>query len=78
MLIVEDMQDTGTTLKKLIALFADLKPKAIDIAVLFRRPDKETGLDIKFWGLECSDFIIGYGLDFDEYGRSFPEIYQKI
>jgi len=45
-LIVEDMQDTGTTLKKLIALFADLKPKAIDIAVLFRRPDKETGLEL--------------------------------
>jgi hypoxanthine phosphoribosyltransferase len=64
-LIVEDMQDTGNTLKKIVALFRELKPKTIDIAVLIRRPDKQTDLDIKFCGLECSDFIIGYGLDFD-------------
>lgn len=39
-LIVEDMQDTGNTLKKMVALFQEMKPKTIDIAVLIRRPDK--------------------------------------
>lgn len=77
-LIVEDIYDSGNTLKKLIAIFQEFKPKSVEVAVLFKRPDKNKGIDLKFCGLDCEDFIIGYGLDFDEYGRSFPEIYQKV
>jgi hypoxanthine-guanine phosphoribosyltransferase len=45
---------------------------------LVRRPDHKAQVDLRFIGLECKDFIVGYGLDFDEFGRSFPAIYQKI
>ena len=72
------MHDTGNTLKNIVALFQELKPKKIDVAVLVVRPDKPLQVDIKFKCLECSDFIVGYGLDFDEFGRSLPEIYQKV
>ena len=77
-LIVEDMHDTGTTLKKMVDLFHTLKPKRIDIAVLVKRPDRPPQVDIKFCGLVCNDFIVGYGLDYDEFGRHYPSIYQKI
>lgn len=77
-LIVEDMHDTGTTLKKMVDLFQTFKPKRIDIAVLVKRPDRPPQVDIKFCGLVCNDFIVGYGLDYDEFGRHYPSIYQKI
>jgi len=44
----------------------ELKPKSIDCAVLVIRPDKPIKIDLKFRGMECSDFIIGYGLDLEE------------
>ena len=72
------MHDTGNTLKGIVALIEEYKPKQIDSAVLVVRPDKPMQVDIKFKGLECSNFIVGYGLDYDEFGRSFPEIYQKV
>ena len=72
------MHDTGTTLKGIVSMIEEFKPKKVDIAVLVVRPDKPLKVDIKFKGLECSDFIVGYGLDFDEFGRSLPEIYQKV
>lgn len=55
-----------------------LKPRQVDTVVLVKRPDKAVHIDLKFYGLECGDFIIGYGLDFDEFGRNFPDIYQKV
>jgi hypoxanthine phosphoribosyltransferase len=53
-------------------------PKSIKLAVLVDRPDKIKNYKIDWIGLQCSDFIIGYGLDFDQFGRNFPAIYQKI
>ncbi len=55
-----------------------MKPRSIEAAVLVVRPDKPIKQDIKFRGLECSDFIMGYGLDLDDWGRNLPNIYQKI
>lgn len=62
----------------LINLLSEFKPKRIDTTVLVKRPDKQVEIDLKFYGLVCSDFIIGYGLDFDEWGRHLSEIYQKV
>ena len=64
-LVVEDMHDTGHTLKKFIKLLQELKPKRIDTAVLIRRPQNPVEIDLKFCGLVCNDFIVGYGLDYD-------------
>lgn len=72
------MHDTGTTLKGIVSLIEEHKPKKVDIAVLVVRPDKPLQVPIRWKGLECSDFIVGYGLDFDEFGRCLPDIYQKV
>ena len=77
-LVVEDIHDSGNTLKELISILSEFKPKKIDTVVLVKRPDKPVQIDLRFYGLDCADFIIGYGLDFDEFGRHLPEIYEKI
>lgn len=74
-LIVEDIHDTGHTLKNLINLLEEFKPRKVDTAVLVKRPDKPILIDLKFTGFDCNDFIIGYGLDIDEQARNLPEIY---
>jgi len=76
-LIIEDMADTGLTLSKFRTLLLQAQPKSLKIAVLVNRPDKPKDFPLDWIGLECSDFIIGYGLDYDQFGRTFPGIYQK-
>jgi hypoxanthine phosphoribosyltransferase len=77
-LLVEDIHDTGHTLMELIRILEEFKPIKVDTVVLVKRPDKPVNIDLKFCGLVCNDFIIGYGLDYEEWGRHFPQIYQKI
>jgi hypoxanthine phosphoribosyltransferase len=64
-LIIEDMADTGLTLSKFRAMVEKSEPATLKIAVLVNRPDKPKSFTIDWIGLECSDFIIGYGLDYD-------------
>jgi hypoxanthine phosphoribosyltransferase len=77
-LLVEDIHDTGRTLEKTVALLNDFKPKSVEVAVLVVRPDKPRRVDLRFVGMECGGFIIGYGLDYDEHGRHYQDIYQKV
>jgi hypoxanthine phosphoribosyltransferase len=77
-LLIEDMADTGLTLKMFRELVEKSQPASLKIAVLVNRPDKPKIFPIDWIGLECSDFIIGYGLDYDQFGRTFPAIYQKV
>lgn len=77
-LIIEDMADTGLTLSKFRSILLNSELKSLKIAVLVNRPDKPKNFTIDWIGLECSDFIVGYGLDYDQFGRTFPAIYQKI
>ena len=50
-LVVEDMHDTGTTLKGIVSLIESHKPKKVDLAVLVIRPDKPLQVDIRWKGL---------------------------
>jgi hypoxanthine-guanine phosphoribosyltransferase len=65
-------------LKKFIGFVNETKPASVKVAVLVNRPDKVKDYTIDYIGLQCSDFIIGCGLDFDQFGRFFPAIYQKF
>ncbi|MEE9363197.1 MAG: adenylate kinase [Cellulophaga sp.] len=77
-IILEDIIDTGRTLKELIQLFSTTNVKEFKIASLFHKPSIYTGeYVIDYIGMEIPDkFIVGYGLDYNELGRNLREVYQ--
>ncbi|MEM9364333.1 MAG: adenylate kinase [Bacteroidota bacterium] len=77
-IILEDVIDTGRTLKQLVHLFSKTNVKEFKIASLFYKPEVYNGeYTIDYVGMEIPDnFIVGYGLDYKELGRNLKEIYQ--
>ena len=78
--IVEDIVDTGATMKRMIETLGTRNPKALHICTLLLKPDKLTvPLDIKYVAIEIpNDFIVGYGLDYDQQGRNLRDIYTLV
>ena len=78
--ILEDIVDTGITITNIQEQLDKLNPKKVLIATLLLKPDslqKEVNLD--YVGLEIpNDFIVGFGLDYDGYGRNLIDIYTVI
>ncbi|WP_298484245.1 adenylate kinase [uncultured Maribacter sp.] len=77
-IILEDIIDTGRTLKELIHLFSRTNVKEFKIATLFYKSSVYRGeYPIDYFGLDIPDkFIVGYGLDYNEQGRNLKEVYQ--
>jgi hypoxanthine phosphoribosyltransferase len=78
--IVEDIVDTGHTMKYTIKKLKDLKAADVRIASLFFKPENfQYDYPINYIGMEIgNDFIVGYGLDYEQYGRNLPDIYKII
>lgn len=78
--IVEDIVDTGLTMKQLVEILRARGPKDIKIATLLVKPDKlKVELDINYVAMNIpNDFIVGYGLDYDGLGRNYRDIYTVI
>ena len=76
--ILEDIIDTGITLEKTISLLKEKEVADIKTATLLFKPDAYTkDIKIDFIGKSISnDFVVGYGLDYDEIGRNLPHIYK--
>ncbi len=76
-IILEDIVDTGHTLDNIIKQLKGYEPAGIKIAALLFKPEAyqfDTKLD--YVGFEVpNDFLIGYGLDYNGYGRNLKEIY---
>lgn len=75
-LIVEDIIDTGYTLKRIVEKFKLLKPNTIKVCTLFDKPDRRI-VDFKpdYVGSVIPDeFIVGYGLDYAEMYRNLPYV----
>jgi adenylate kinase len=75
--VIEDIVDTGRTLLKINEIFK-LKGVEWQIASLFFKPQAYKGRrEIDFVGFEIpNDFIVGYGLDYDGFGRNLKNVYQ--
>lgn len=75
--IVEDIVDTGLTMKRMIETLGTRHPASIDICTLLMKPDKlQVELDPKYVAIRIpNDFIVGYGLDYDQEGRGLRDIY---
>ena len=75
-LIVEDILDTGLTLSFLIELLKNRNPKSIEICTLLDKPSRrKADIEAKYTGRRIPDeFVVGYGLDYDEKYRNLPFI----
>ena len=75
-LIVEDILDSGMTLSYLKGLLQSRRPASIRIATLLDKPSRrKVDLQADYVGYEVPDeFVVGYGLDFDERYRNLPYV----
>lgn len=85
-LIVEDIIDTGLTLKYLRENFLSRKPASLEICTLLDKPERrKVDIAVKYIGYQIPDeFIVGYGIDYAEQYRNLPyvatlkpEVYSK-
>lgn len=76
--VLEDIVDTGITLEKIYSILESKNPKEIQIATLLFKPSAyQKSLDIHYIGKEIpNEFVVGYGLDYKELGRTLPQIYK--
>ena len=79
-IIVEDIVESGQTMKRMIESLGTRNPASVHICTLFLKPDKlKEDLDIDYVAFRIpDDFIIGYGLDYDHLGRELREIYTIV
>ena len=75
--IVEDIVDTGLTMKRMVESLGTRNPESIHICTLLLKPDKlQVDLNIEYAAMEIpNEFIVGYGLDYDQQGRNLRDIY---
>ncbi len=78
--IVEDIIESGLTMQTLLATLREKEPADIQICTLLLKPEcLEVPLDIKYVAIEIpNDFILGYGLDYDQQGRNLRDIYTVV
>ncbi len=76
--IVEDIVDSGHTMVSLLEQIKAHRPKEVKIATLLFKPAAlRQKLHLDYVALEIpNDFIVGYGLDYDGYGRNLKDIYK--
>lgn len=79
-IIVEDIVESGLTMKALLDTLHEQEPADIQICTLLLKPEcVKVPLDIKYVAIEIpNDFILGYGLDYDQQGRNLRDIYTVV
>ena len=79
-IIVEDIVDTGLTMKRMIESLGTRNPASVSVCSLMVKPDKlEVELDLKYVAFKIpNEFILGYGLDFDQAARGLKDIYTLV
>ena len=75
-LVVEDIVDSGLTLKYLLKNLAGRKPATLEVAALLRKEGiQQVNLDVRYVGFDIpNEFVVGYGLDYAEKYRNLPFI----
>ena len=78
--VIEDIVDTGHTLELITGELKVRKVASIKIATLLYKPKAYTKkISLDYVGFEIpNDFVVGFGLDYDGYGRNLPSVYTLI
>ena len=79
-ILVEDIVDTGNTMNELLKQLHEHQPASIKIASLIQKPEAlKHPITVDYTGFKIpNEFIVGFGLDYDGYGRNLPDIYQVV
>jgi len=77
-IVLEDIIDTGLTMQQIKKQLVGYVPKEIKVVTLFFKPEAyQTDDHIDYVGMEIpNDFIVGFGLDYDGYGRNLTNVYK--
>lgn len=75
-IVIEDIVDSGRTLSYLLKVLGARKPASLKLCTLLDKPDRrETEVEVQYKGFEIPDeFVVGYGLDYDQKYRNLPYI----
>jgi len=76
--IIEDIVDTGNTIESIIDQIKGFMPRQVYVATLLLKPElyqKEIKLDYVGFKI-ANDFVVGYGLDYNGYGRNLRSLYK--
>ncbi len=75
-LVVEDIVDSGRTLSYLMEMLRDRKPASLRLCTLLDKPDRRViEVPVDYTGFQIPDeFVVGYGLDYDQRYRNLPYI----
>ena len=78
--ILEDIVDTGFTIKRMIETLGTRGPESVHVCTLLLKPGKlQVPLNVEYVAMEIpNDFIVGYGLDYDQQGRNLRDIYTLV
>ena len=78
--IIEDIVESGLTMKRMIDTLGTRNPESVHICTLLLKPEKlEVDLNVEYVAMEIpNDFIVGYGLDYNQQGRNLREIYTLV
>lgn len=80
-ILVEDIVDTGNTLRYLVDKLQNLKPASVATCTLLYKPTavEQAIPELKYVGFEIENkFVVGFGLDYKELGRNLKDIYQLV
>jgi hypoxanthine phosphoribosyltransferase len=78
--VVEDIVDTGNTLERIVAELTIRNASEVKIATMLYKPEAYTkNIPLDYVGFEIqNNFVVGYGLDYDGFGRNLPSVYTLI
>ena len=78
--VIEDIVDTGNTLERIVDELVIRKASEIKIAAMLYKPGAyKKNIPVDYIGFEIpNDFVVGFGLDYDGYGRNLPSVYTLI
>lgn len=76
-ILVEDIVETGHSIEYMVEYLQTLNPNSVEVCTLFYKPEKHKyDREIKYVAMEIgNEFIVGYGLDYDQIGRNLRDIY---
>ena len=79
-IILEDIVESGLTIRQMIDSLGTRNPASVHVCTLFFKPEKlKENLKLDYVAFEIpNDFILGYGLDYDQQGRGLKDLYTLV